>query len=32
MELMLMVAFSSLLFVLGSWWYLSREEEHKQKK
>jgi hypothetical protein len=30
MELMLMVAIASLLFVLGSWWYFSREPKRKK--
>jgi hypothetical protein len=32
MELMLMAAIASLLVVLGSWWYFSREPKHKQNK
>lgn len=31
MELMLMVAIASLLFVLGAWWYLSREPTRKKE-
>jgi hypothetical protein len=30
MELMLTAAIASLLVVLGSWWYFSRESERKK--
>jgi len=32
MELMLTAAIASLLFVLGAWWYLSREPKQKKNK
>lgn len=31
MELMLLAAITSLLVVLGSWWYFSREPDRKKE-